>query len=285
MSAMGRVLSNFHATTHPSQPNYIAMVAGDFLDVVSNDNLNLEEEHVGDLLDKKGVSWISYQEDFPGNCSLDTVKGNYVRKHNPFISFSNVKGNKARCDERIVNQTQFEVDMASGNVPGYMFYTPNMQNDGHDTSVSFAGAYLKVFMDKNLKRFPPRTLVVITFDEDDDHMSPNRVLTILIGDMIQNGTENSNCYHHYSLLRLVEDNWDLGTLGRNDADFDAIDLNSTSTVTMVGSCGLTFWPLWSVLIDAAIAFSIFAVLLIVGVSLSVCYCKKNGKFCYQSRKR
>jgi hypothetical protein len=40
---------------------------------------------------------------------------------------------------------------------------------------------------------------------------------LLIGDMLQAGTTRHEPYNHFSLLRSVEVNFGLGTLGRNDA--------------------------------------------------------------------
>jgi hypothetical protein len=76
---------------------------------------------------------------------------------------------------------------------------------------------------------PPRTLVVVTFDEADyesayeaeagnggPYDGPNQVYTVLLGDMIEPGEEEEG-YNHYSLLRTIEENFGLGSLGKNDA--------------------------------------------------------------------
>lgn len=34
--------------------------------------------------------------------------------------------------------------------------------------------------------------------------------------MVKPGTEDNTAYNHHSLLKTVEDNWNLGTLGRGD---------------------------------------------------------------------
>lgn len=43
------------------------------------------------------ISWKAYEEDFPGHCKLEETIGHYYRKHNPFISFTNVHTNATRC--------------------------------------------------------------------------------------------------------------------------------------------------------------------------------------------
>src|SRR4029077_14008878 len=73
---------------------------------------------------------------------------------------------------------------------------------------------------------PPRTLVVVTFDESDfesdylpDQVSaydgPNQIYTVLLGDCVRPGFEEEG-YNHYSLLRTIEKNFSLDDLGRND---------------------------------------------------------------------
>ena len=69
---------------------------------------------------------------------------------------------------------------------------------------------------------PEGTLVVITFDEadydatgyDTNYDGPNQIYTVLLGDMITPGTQVATPYNHYSLIRTVEENFDLGSMGR-----------------------------------------------------------------------
>jgi hypothetical protein len=64
-------------------------------------------------------------------------------------------------------------------------------------------------------KFPAGTLFVITWDED-DYSEKNRIFTSISGSMITPGSSNHETFNHYSLLKTVEMNWGLGTLGRND---------------------------------------------------------------------
>lgn len=64
-------------------------------------------------------------------------------------------------------------------------------------------------------------MIVLTFDESENYLAPNRVFTVLLGNAIpsdQVGTTDSTRYNHYSLTKTVEDNWALGNLGENDVD-------------------------------------------------------------------
>lgn len=176
---------------------------------------NLNKTNLVDLMEARGVSWKAYQEDLPYECYAGGNKGPYFRKHNPFISFDNVRENATRC-AKIVHSDQLDLDLANGNLPQYSYYTPNINNDGHDTGLAFAGKYLDKFFSQRINKFPPGTLVFITWDED-DYLTNNQIQSIAIGSMIKPGTTDSTLYNHFSLLRTVEDNWRLGDLGRYDS--------------------------------------------------------------------
>ena len=90
----GILLDNYFATTHPSQPNYVAVVGGDNFGM-DNDNLTEIPANVStvvDLLESKGISWGEYQEGMPstGFTGFDFLNTNgankYVRKHKWVIS-------------------------------------------------------------------------------------------------------------------------------------------------------------------------------------------------------
>jgi hypothetical protein len=76
-------------------------------------------------LEKKDISWKSYQEDYPGGCNKEMDIGLYARKHNPFMSFTNISKDKKRC-AKIVNSKQLDKDIARNSVPQFVFYTPNV---------------------------------------------------------------------------------------------------------------------------------------------------------------
>ena len=56
------------------------------------------------------------------------------------------------------------------------FITPNMTNDAHDTNVTFAGQWLRSFLPPLLNNsyFMEDTLILVTFDENEEYTIPNR---------------------------------------------------------------------------------------------------------------
>jgi len=198
---------------------------------------------VVDLLEAQRLTWRAYAEDLPPGYIQATAEGypknippnegNFARKHVPFLSFPNIVTDPHRLS-KIVNAEQFEKDLADGNLPHYSWYTPNLINDGHSLTpeqekkdrndenrhlnIENIAAFLENFLgDDPIAKFPPETLVVITFDEAYPYHDPYEIYTLLIGDMLPAGTRRTEPYNHYSLLRSVEINFGLGSLKRNDA--------------------------------------------------------------------
>ena len=220
----GVLLTDHHAVTHPSQGNYIALIAGDQLGVDSDDDINLNASHIGDLLEAKGKTWRVYAEAYPGNCFLKSFSRPYARKHNPFISFADVQHNPDRC-RNIVNASKLKDDVQNGTLADYSFYVPDLNNDGHDTGVIFADKWFSRTFSPLLQNpsFMSGMLIVATFDEG-ERDATNHIYTALVGAGITPGSTYTKPSNHYSLLRLIEDGFGLGTLGRKDSEAATIDI-------------------------------------------------------------
>jgi hypothetical protein len=244
LTAHGASFSNFHALFHPSYPNYLAMIAGTDFGVGKKPRLladmqidfpnDADHKTIADRLIANGVDFKNYAEELPeGNCpyKIDKQKaanpkiGGYLRRHVPFLSFREVQ--EKWCDHVVrvdsaSSDNYFLRDARQGLV-AYSFYSPNRNNDGHDTSVKFAAEWLRTFLDK---QFPESlrkgTLVIVTFDES-DHNADNRIFTLFLGDMVKDASQQdpkvlSRYYTHYSVLRTIEDNFGLEPLAAGDRD-------------------------------------------------------------------
>ena len=218
----GALLTNLKAETHPSQPNYLAIVAGSTFGVGNDNPVDINGSTIADLLDAHGKTWRVYAEGFPGNCYLSPTSGKYARKHVPFLSFINIQKNPQRC-AHIVNAVALEQDLQSGAMPDYSFYAPDMNNDGHDTGVAYADQWLSKRFGPLLQNpvFMKDMLVVITFDED-DFMGSNHVYTAFYGPGVAQGSTNNTAFSHYDILRTIEEALGLGTLGKGDAQAHVI---------------------------------------------------------------
>jgi hypothetical protein len=167
----------------------------------------------------------------------------YSRKHVPFLSFQYVQAetfknvvavNVHNKSNAFVSDIEgFISDPQKHPLPEYMFYTPNLDDDGHDpkfnapVGLKKASTWLSTFLtdwlhfdantwlpkDEQLKR----TLVIITFDESEGREKPERIYTVFLGDMVK-PQEVKDPYNHYSVLRTIEDNFGLNPIHKETGD-------------------------------------------------------------------
>ncbi|KAK3945500.1 hypothetical protein QBC46DRAFT_302541 [Diplogelasinospora grovesii] len=242
LTSQGILLTNYFAVTHPSEPNYAAVVGGDNFGM-DNDDFNRFPANIStvvDLLDTKGISWGEYQEHLPypgfegfNFSNQATYANDYVRKHDPLILYDSVASNSSRV-RQIKNFTSFTADLEAKTFPQWSFVTPNMTNDAHDTNITFAASWARGFLEPLLNNtyFMNNTLVVLTFDENEEYPIPNRVYTILLGGAIDkslHGTTDDLYYNHYSAISSVSVNWGLPSLGRWDCDANVFALVANKT--------------------------------------------------------
>ncbi|KAJ3141414.1 hypothetical protein HK100_007044 [Physocladia obscura] len=285
------LLTNYRALAHPSQPNYIAQVVGDT--ILNSDEIStIAASCIVDLLEKKGISWASYNEEYPDNWIGEkpflkeySPNGKYVRRHTPLVSIASVQNSPERA-KKIKSGEAFQKDLEAGNLPQYIYYTPNQDNNAHDTNIAYAGHYITEFLIPLLTHphFTSRkSLFVLTFDETAFWVGKNRIATWLLGNSVKSyrggppsesfdtpllqprhrqstasaddsflgellpptagevtakdsgttqlvsllasvftkpsaekGYIDKTKFDHYSILKTVEENWDLGNLGRKD---------------------------------------------------------------------
>ncbi|KUI63430.1 Phosphate-repressible acid phosphatase [Cytospora mali] len=237
LATLGIKLDNYWAITHPSQPNYVSALGADrngvYLDSAAH--IDADVESMIDLLEAGGVSWSIYGEDMPYSgfesdwVNQETGANMYVRKHNPMMSYDSATSDVNRL-AKAKNLTMFYEELASNTLPQWIWITPNMTSIGHDTSVTVAGEWAKNFFEPLLSNENfniDRTLIVLTWDECENYLLENRVLAILLGSAVPDnlvGTTDSTKFSHYSLSKTAEDNWSLGSLGKNDVDANSLVL-------------------------------------------------------------
>ena len=140
LAADNGLATNYFGVTHVSLPNYIAATSGSNWgsnsDAVAQAPL-FDHQNLVDQLETAGVSWKAYMEGlpFPGDLVSQTPDGLYVRKHNPFLMYPDVYNNPTRADN-VVPLTQLSTDLATGNVPRFVWITPNICNDMHGGATS-----------------------------------------------------------------------------------------------------------------------------------------------------
>jgi hypothetical protein len=175
----GAEAAGYHDSfVHPSEPNYIWMVAGENFGILNDDdphggNTISSTSHLVDQIEAGGLSWKTYQESMGAPCGLSS-HGEYAVKHNPFMYFSDVNGwdgkafhPGARCTDHVVDYSQLDADLTANALPDYVFITPNLVNDMHDGSIAQGDAWLAAQVPKILAsdRFKQGGVLFLLWDE------------------------------------------------------------------------------------------------------------------------
>ncbi|GAP85589.1 putative acid phosphatase-like protein [Rosellinia necatrix] len=242
LKRFGILQTRYHAHTHPSQPNYLAAIAGDYWGLDHDEVVRIPSNvsTIVDLLEPKNISWKGYFEGMPGpgymaEASVGRPENqspngtwDYVRKHNPFASYDSVTFEGARL-LKLQSFDEFQADFAAGVVPQFVMMSPNMLNDGHNTTLDYATNWSREFLKPILTEgaFGEKTLVQLTYDETEDYSQPNRIASLLLGSAVPKklwGSTDDAFYTHYSILSTMQNNWDLPSLGRFDVGANVFQL-------------------------------------------------------------
>ncbi len=229
------LLTDFYAITHPSLPNYIALIGGDTLGITSDcGQCYVNAQSLPDLIEASGRTWKTYQEDMPEPCyQTDTDK--YAKRHDPFVYFDPIRLDTARCARSVVPLTDLPKDIVAGTLPNFMFITPNICNSAHDCALSVTDAWLGNLLTElvpALDRQSPNYLIVLTWDEGQGNHSccglpaeaGGRIPVVLVSPLVKNSFQDSTSYTHYSLLKTISKAWNLPYLGHAAEDSNSLIL-------------------------------------------------------------
>jgi hypothetical protein len=111
---------------------------------------------------------------------------------------------------------RFARHLAAGHLRGFTFLAPNLCDDGHDCSTATADSWLGYWL-KEITTSPVyragKTVVFVTWDENDYSAASNQVATVVVGPSVVPGTRSHRHFTHYSLLATTEDLLGVARLG------------------------------------------------------------------------
>jgi phosphatidylinositol-3-phosphatase len=207
--------TNYFAIGHPSEPNYIALVAGSTLGVTTDGTYNLDAPSLFSQLRAGDVSWRVYAQDVPAGCFRGSqasggqdgpgAPGTYVRKHNPAISFTSISGSTAECG------SIQPLGAFSPSAGAFEMIIPNLINDMHDGTIAQGDAFVRAFVPEILSSaaFTSGGVLYITFDEGSSSAGSlgdrgGRIATLIIAADVSAGFRDGTYLDHWSLLRATE---------------------------------------------------------------------------------
>jgi phospholipase C len=205
LAASYGVAANYHAITHPSVPNYLALTSGQTWGVRDDSYHVLPRNDIGQQLTTAGTAWRAYMDGLGPQGCLDSPLP-YDPGHNPFLFYGGA------CPSNVVPLTELSGDLAS-NTPLFTWITPDMCHDQHSCPVSVGDDWLRqtVPMITGSAAWKANGVLFITWDEDDGS-ADNRVLTLVIRPGMGHTVSQAE-YNHYSLLATIEDTLGVSRLG------------------------------------------------------------------------
>jgi phosphatidylinositol-3-phosphatase len=230
--------TQYYAVTHPSLPNYLALTAGtpnplDGTDCSVGLSCHVPGTHsnIADEIEASGRTWAAYMESMPAPCTLSN-SGEYAVRHNPFVYFDDIRNganNRCAAHDLPYNAGQFATMLSSGQVPDYVWITPNLCDDGHDPCGGDQVAHTDTWLSHNVppilasSAFQQGGVLFIVWDEGSTSQAccglgegGGRVAALVISPLAKQHYQSTVPYDHYSLLRSVEVAWRLGQLANTN---------------------------------------------------------------------
>jgi hypothetical protein len=216
---MSSYTSQYYAPhgNHPSEPNYIWLVAGTNFNIRSDDlpavNSQSSTNTFFRQLDDAGISWKTYQENISGTNVPSTNSGQYVARHNPFLYFDWVRTNVNYATNHIRPYSELPADLTNKTVPRFCFIVPNMTNNMHNAAPGSPSTRLQG--DRWLEKEIPKILasdayvdggaIFLTWDEGLDETDGPIGMIVLSQRAKGHGYSNTKYYTHSSALRTFQD--------------------------------------------------------------------------------
>jgi phosphatidylinositol-3-phosphatase len=209
LAANGAYMTRSFAETHPSEPNYLALFAGDTFDLIwdfcpvnGGNRPNLASELLA-----AGRTFTGFAEDLPAVGSTVCTSGKYERAHAPWVNFSNVPGSDS------VPFSAFPASSNFGSLPTLSFVIPNLDNDMHNGTVAQGDNWLQQHLSSYAEWAKANnSLLIVLWDESNDYLFPNRIPVIFYGANVKTGTYNEKI-DHYNLLSTLEQMYGLPKTG------------------------------------------------------------------------
>ncbi len=205
LSQQGVRLTDMHALTHPSQPNYLAMFSGSTQHVTDDSCPHrFAADNLAHQLVAHGLTFTGFAEGLPTTGFAGCSSGSYLRSHAPWTNFAGLTSRESQP------LAAFPSNYAS--LPTVAFVVPNVNHDMHTGPLATADTWVAThFAAYSRWALDHDSLLIVTFDED-DNTPVNHIPTIFAGADLIPGTVDTPS-NPYTLLRLIDDSEGLPQLG------------------------------------------------------------------------
>ncbi len=209
-------LTRYYGVTHPSLPNYVALVSGTTAGIPTDcTSCIVSARNLADTLESTGRTWKTYAQGLPRRGFTGASRGRYAKKHVPFLYFRDVVDTPERRN-RVVPLAELRADLARGALPSFALVVPDLCNSMHDCPVRTGDQWLRRTVPRLLT--VPNSVVFVVFDEGTSNArGGGHVPALALGTAVRPGARFTAVTSHYGLLRTIEEAWGLPFLGRSAA--------------------------------------------------------------------
>jgi phosphoesterase family protein len=250
IAPQGALLSSMYATSHPSDPNYLAMSGGSTFGWSSNPTVGSDKINapsLADTVEAAGKTWKGYADGMSGNCDTgyhNTASGGYyLPDDEPFMMYADVVNDAPRCAAHNQPLTRLSTDLQSTTTtPSFVWFAANDYQDMEMGGVSVGDTWLSRMLPQIFHSpawTTQRSLLILSWDEGYSKSYgpayPNHVATYVLASqgLVKAGYRSDARYTQFSLLRTVDAALGLSPLTSNDAY--AAPLNDVWTGTGGGN--------------------------------------------------
>ncbi|MDR3417682.1 MAG: alkaline phosphatase family protein [Nevskia sp.] len=239
----GTLLTNYSGVYHPSDENYLAIAGGSTFvqGAIYYPNIHVAAQNLGDTIEAKGKTWKAYEQGMGTPCNTSNNYDSYYEPDDaPFINFTDIASNSARCQAHLVDTTQLATDLLSAaTTPGFAwiaaddYYDGEASGNGSSTSLQVQDGWLKQTL-QPIFASPAwtgqRSLLLLTWDESETSAT-NHVATLVLGSagLVRSGFSSNLSYNHYSTGRTIETALGLPSFTANDTYAQPINDAFTNT--------------------------------------------------------
>jgi hypothetical protein len=204
------LMTQSYAIRHPSLPNYLALTSGSTQGVESDcTDCSVSATNIVDQLERAGITWGAYLEDFPSPCFTGAQSGAYAKKHNPFAYYADIVGSPKRC-RRLKGFGALASDVRANGLPTYTWISPNLCDDGHDCGLATADRFLARTVPALLRELGPQGFLVLQWDEGTSNAGccgvakGGHIATIAAGPQVRGGARSASPIDQYGVLGSIE---------------------------------------------------------------------------------
>jgi phospholipase C len=219
--------AGYHAVTHPSLPNYIALTSGRIPSGIRARDCDPGGSclsHDPSIFGQTRGSWRVWAQSMTRRCQHRTI-GRYATRHTAAPYYTRIR---TQCRARQIPlggpRHGLAATLNADRLPAFSLVVPDVRDDQHDGCVSCGDRFAQRWIGRIVRSAAYRrgdVAVLVTWDED-DYRAGNHVPLVVVSPYTAPGSVARGRFTHYDLLRTIERTLGYVPLGAARARSDSL---------------------------------------------------------------